>query len=515
MYQDILNLNKTTKSILKNPDPKASLAYTNSILRKDPAKVNIEGIGLNPNVPLEDEYIQNLQKQIHFMDLEIKLMKEKQAQEEALGGNYQFAKIGIADGKPSIDHILTTTNKLKNMKIDLTEQTNKVEQELLKKREENTIATAIGTNLEKHVKEYDEKLGKILAENGEALTMMRMKLMTEKRQREEVEMEIFKVKKTLEKIIDDNERLRKETELKDIHKNLAQKEFEEEEKYDQEILDTKKKHIDQLQVQKVHLFMATEKDPELQALREENDRLQKKIKECERTLDNTNYKVLEMETLQTLSVKKKEEDQEQKKKLQQELEKWKDQFDETLKSNELKIERKLREADSIVIKGLQADLLKEKHELVDLKIKLENIYKKEKEYVIDEANRTRYKTNLENKKAANETILKPLQHEADILQKDVGELTEKVDKLKFDITQAREDRTKWQAKLTLAEEENITLKTKLEFLEKNINLENDMKKFNVEELSNVIRANQTVNKTIDNFMQKWRGLEDEISVKKP
>jgi len=45
-----------------------------AILRKDPAKVNIEGIGLNPNIQLEDEYIANLQKQIHFMDLEIKLM---------------------------------------------------------------------------------------------------------------------------------------------------------------------------------------------------------------------------------------------------------------------------------------------------------------------------------------------------------------------------------------------------------------------------------------------------------
>lgn len=48
--------------------------HLDSILRKDPGRVTAEGIGLNPNVPLEDEYIQNLQKQIHFMDLEIKLM---------------------------------------------------------------------------------------------------------------------------------------------------------------------------------------------------------------------------------------------------------------------------------------------------------------------------------------------------------------------------------------------------------------------------------------------------------
>lgn len=37
-------------------------------------------MGLNPNVNIEDEYIENLLKQIHFMNMEIKLVKEKQAQ---------------------------------------------------------------------------------------------------------------------------------------------------------------------------------------------------------------------------------------------------------------------------------------------------------------------------------------------------------------------------------------------------------------------------------------------------
>jgi len=184
MYQDVLNLNKTTKSILKNPDPKSSLAFSNSILRKDPAKVNTEGIGLNPNVALEDEYIQNLQKQIHFMDLEIKLMKEKQAQEEALGGNYQFAKIGLTDGKPPTDHIMTATSKLKQMRDDLARQINLLEQELMKQREDNTISGAKVANLERHIKDYDEKLTKILAENTEALNTIRTKLMIEKKQKD-------------------------------------------------------------------------------------------------------------------------------------------------------------------------------------------------------------------------------------------------------------------------------------------------------------------------------------------
>lgn len=37
-------------------------------------------MGLNPNLNIEDEYIENLLKQIHFMNMEIKLIKEKQSQ---------------------------------------------------------------------------------------------------------------------------------------------------------------------------------------------------------------------------------------------------------------------------------------------------------------------------------------------------------------------------------------------------------------------------------------------------
>lgn len=40
------------------------------------------GLGLNPNLNIEDEYVENLLKQIHFMNMEIKLLKEKQAQSD-------------------------------------------------------------------------------------------------------------------------------------------------------------------------------------------------------------------------------------------------------------------------------------------------------------------------------------------------------------------------------------------------------------------------------------------------
>lgn len=43
-------------------------------------------LGSNPNANVEDEYISNLQQQIHFMELELKILKEKVVDDEKKSG---------------------------------------------------------------------------------------------------------------------------------------------------------------------------------------------------------------------------------------------------------------------------------------------------------------------------------------------------------------------------------------------------------------------------------------------
>ena len=49
--------------------------------RQDPS-----ALGSNPNVTVEDEYIGNLQQQIHFMELELKILREKVTEDEKKSG---------------------------------------------------------------------------------------------------------------------------------------------------------------------------------------------------------------------------------------------------------------------------------------------------------------------------------------------------------------------------------------------------------------------------------------------
>ena len=86
---------------------------------RDPA------LGPNPNQSVEDEYIGNLQQQIHFMELELKILKEKVVEDEK--------KCGIGslfdDEKSSFQHISLLKQKYQKMKRDFDqkiEQLNKV-----------------------------------------------------------------------------------------------------------------------------------------------------------------------------------------------------------------------------------------------------------------------------------------------------------------------------------------------------------------------------------------------------
>lgn len=73
--------------------------------------------GLNPNLNIEDEYIENLLKQIHFMTMEIKLLKEKQMQSD---GNALWGIVNRVN-EPLVKNIVDSNQKYHLMKkqVDL------------------------------------------------------------------------------------------------------------------------------------------------------------------------------------------------------------------------------------------------------------------------------------------------------------------------------------------------------------------------------------------------------------
>jgi hypothetical protein len=103
----------------------ASYKSTNVQFRgQDKVPGNI--IGYNPNVDVDDEYISNLQQQVHFMELELKILKEKVVEDEKKSGIGSL----FDDEKTSHQHINLLKTKYMQMRRDF----DKKQQDLNKKK---------------------------------------------------------------------------------------------------------------------------------------------------------------------------------------------------------------------------------------------------------------------------------------------------------------------------------------------------------------------------------------------
>jgi len=208
-----------------------------------------------------------------------------------------------------------------------------------------------------------------------------------------------------------------------------------------------------------------------------------------------------------MSYRQKEHEIENRKKLQDELEKWKNQLEDTIKVNEAKVQAKLRSSESSELKVLQGNLGKEEKDLYLLNEKIIGLEKTEKEYI-----KTRFSnlTLRDSLKAQRDELTKmeaDLEHALSELDPKFGELREKHDHLDTQLKEIAELKKKLLAKLHEVEEEHITLSTSYNHLGKNIKLEDDMKAFNMADLKAVQQTNKEVNEGIANFMQKWDTLQ--------
>jgi hypothetical protein len=85
-------------------------------------------VGQNPNQEVEDEYILNLQQQVHFMELELKILKEKVIDDEKKSGIGSL----FDDDKTSHQHMHLLKQKYAQMKKDYDKEIESLQREQLK-----------------------------------------------------------------------------------------------------------------------------------------------------------------------------------------------------------------------------------------------------------------------------------------------------------------------------------------------------------------------------------------------
>jgi len=93
-------------------DPKYKSTNSMAFRGQDKAPSNL--LGQNPNQFIREEYISNLQQQVHFMELEMKILREKVLEDEKKSG---IGSLFDDDKKPH-QHIVLLKEKYMQMRKD-------------------------------------------------------------------------------------------------------------------------------------------------------------------------------------------------------------------------------------------------------------------------------------------------------------------------------------------------------------------------------------------------------------
>ena len=109
---NLINSNQQTNSMNKSLADKRSNDMSSSQLPKKKI-INNKNLELNQPKGAEEEYIQNLQKQVYYLELEMKLMKDREIDTKNKVGGYEIL---FRDGVPLNEHFLALKTKYTNEK---------------------------------------------------------------------------------------------------------------------------------------------------------------------------------------------------------------------------------------------------------------------------------------------------------------------------------------------------------------------------------------------------------------
>jgi len=275
------NINKSTVTLWKNRD------YSDgSTLPKITSRSQNEN---NKNV--ENEFIENLKKQIYFMEMELKLMKEREAEINKSGGFTQL----FNDDKDPTQHIQQLKSKYSNMRKKMEDQITDLND---KKREvtgQNVSLKSKLDTLQKLEKDVYLKLKNNTDNGNNKLNTLTGEFLNKQNERNELEANNRLQKTNLNNEIKRNEELEYNITSDDKMNQLDKEEFESQMKLLEDMTNEKMKKYDEVNNKIKELNSKTNEEPYFKTELEKRDGYKKKIEDLVKKVLETNTTVEGME----------------------------------------------------------------------------------------------------------------------------------------------------------------------------------------------------------------------------
>jgi hypothetical protein len=490
-------LNIATNPSLKNSSSKGMRSGT------DFSK-HLKNIQNQADENIEDEYIKNLQQQIAYMELELKLLKEKELEQKQSVS--QIDKF-FNDGVPLNENILALKNQYNHAKKTMENKIDdvndmrliemKIAADLKAQYEKNTVGLAT-------IKEATDKKEVDFAVN---LNELRMAYLNEKHKREDFEKEFKKQQALLKAKNTENlgmiRDLEKESLLvhhrEEMLKNMRLKTTED--------LKAKEKWMISLDAEVVKKRSMVTSNPELTIFANENLELNSKLLKSEKETNLAIAKVKEMEMFLETRSKERELEADLKRTLVAKISQVKFYIEEQNKINEIEIKEKVEAKEEKEKK----DLEKEIQEFINQKETVKQRQKLKEDHIEEMA---------QDKMGLQQDVM-TLEQDTSSLEKEVKEFKDTLLRLKNSkegLTLEEKDlkeklhplityNSEMKTMIPNLENDNIHLKEQIAHMEKLNELSLQIKNVNLEDLKLLTQSNDQVQVTITDLMRKWDFLQ--------
>ena len=447
---------------------------------------------------IENEFIENLKKQIYFMEMELKLMKEREREIAKSGG---FTQLFNDDKDPAI-HIQQLKVKYANMRKKMEDQIVILNDKKREIKGQNVSLKAKLANLQKFELEAYNKLKELENKKNNEINNANNDFSERDNERVNIEAENRLQNTKLKAEINNNEDLSYQIESGDKIGKMTQDDFDDDVKLIENLAEIKGQELSDTR-QKIQII--TEKAENIPGYKDEeerNENFKKQIEELREKALKLNTEAECVELANNYLIKKKNDVVNERKKyidLNVEL---RHEIDAKKTLNDTRIQKKVREANSEEIQEITEKLNETNQKVQDLENKIqkeiEKTHKITKEII---------KANIQinHRKEVEDDIQKEIQKHKDELEelkKTYETCDTESDDLKDKIGKEKTENELLKNRNKLLKEENAAVTSKYEFITKNYDFTTNLKKISIEDLKNLAQSNSLVNNTIDTFVDK-------------
>jgi len=448
----------------------------------------------------EDDYIASLQKQVYYLELEMKLMKDREIDTKNKVGGYEVL---FRDGVPLNENFLALKTKYKNERDNFENIIRNLDNTITRTDEENQNLQMQIEQTNKNYYDIIQRLNNYSEDYSHKLFDINGKLFNELNTLYSLNSDKDKLNRDLFKFTSQNTQHNRTIEKNALFKEDNGDKNEKLKKYNE----NKFAELDKLTERSILEFDSLERklmdNNALKQLEDENMNLLQKITKLERDSHMAQAKISEIENAQSIN-KKHLLDEELTRNIHlHENEKLNNILDGLSKMNEEKLKEKVKESEerqSLIIKNQIAN--------AELKMGLLLTKYKEKETearnLLEEKNsllqkNSQLKDDLDNQIEQEEQIkmeIIDVKNNINQLEDLINDNNNKLEGLVDENNQFKMENEKYESDIK-------NLKIKIEELQQKIELNTMLKDIDVNELKMLSQNNAIVNNNINNLISKW------------